>query len=56
MLPPLRTVKAGLQRVTEALAVELARPGTATPRWDRVEWRLATAAATAHGVSALLER
>lgn len=56
MLPPLRTVEAGLRRVTEALAAELAQPGTPTPRWNPVEWRLASAAAVAHGVSPLLDR
>lgn len=55
-LPPLKAVRAGLHRATEALAVELARPGTGTPRWDRLQWRLASAAAAAHGVSSLLAR
>ncbi|MGN6113109.1 MAG: nucleotidyltransferase family protein [Luteimonas sp.] len=54
MLPPLRTVKAGLHDATEALALELARPGTPTPDWDGVQWRLASAAAAAHGVPAML--
>ncbi|TCI10212.1 hypothetical protein EZM97_15005 [Dyella soli] len=56
MLPPLRTIRDGLRRTTEALAVELAaaRPGSATPAWSALEWRLAAAAATAHGVSPLL--
>ncbi|GLQ47134.1 hypothetical protein GCM10007862_21850 [Dyella lipolytica] len=58
MLPPLKTVKAGLYRTTEALAHELAlaRPGTTTPAWSDLEWRLASAAAVAHGVSPLLSR
>lgn len=56
MLPPLKTVKAGLQRATEALARELAHPGTATPEWNALEWRLASAAAAAHGISPLLSR
>ena len=58
MLPPLNIVRAGLRRTTEALAVELAlsRPGGATPPWSDLEWRLASAAAAAHGVSALLSR
>src|SRR5215469_7450439 len=58
MLPPLKTVKAGLLRTTEALAHELARaqPGTGTPAWSDLEWRLASAAAVAHGVSPLLSR
>ena len=54
MLPPLKTVKAGLHRATEALAQELAQPGTATPGWDDLEWRLASAAAVAHGISPML--
>ncbi|HEV7777798.1 MAG TPA: nucleotidyltransferase family protein [Luteibacter sp.] len=54
MLPPLKTVKAGLRRTTEALAAELARPGEATPSWSALEWRLASAAAAAHGVAPLL--
>ncbi|TAM61562.1 MAG: hypothetical protein EPN49_06650 [Rhodanobacter sp.] len=56
MLPPLKIVKAGLRRTTEALAVELARaqPGSTTPAWSDLEWRLASAAAVAHGVSPLL--
>jgi hypothetical protein len=54
-LPPLRTVRAGLRRATEALAAELALPGSATPDWSALEWRLAMAAAAAHGVSPLLD-
>jgi hypothetical protein len=54
MLPPLRIVRHGLRRTTEALAAELARPGGATPAWNELEWRLATAVAVAHGVSPLL--
>ncbi|WP_266182581.1 nucleotidyltransferase family protein [Dyella humicola] len=56
MLPPLKTVRAGLRRTTEALAEELARPGTTTPEWTDLEWRLASAAAAVHGVSPLLCR
>jgi len=54
MLPPLKTVRAGLRRTTAALATELARPGAATPDWSELEWRLAMAAAAVHGVSPLL--
>jgi hypothetical protein len=56
MLPPLKIVKAGLRRTTEALAAELAlaRPNGATPEWSDLEWQLASAAAAAHGVSPLL--
>lgn len=56
MLPPLRTVKAGLRRTTEALAAELALTGPpgVTPQWSDLEWRLASAVAAAHGISPLL--
>jgi hypothetical protein len=58
MLPPLKIVKAGLRRTTEALAEELAlaRPGGTTPEWSDLEWRLASAAAAAHGISPLLSK
>jgi hypothetical protein len=58
MLPPLKTVKAGLRVATEALARELAqaRPGNPTPSWDELQWQLAMAAAAAHGVSPLLSQ
>ncbi|WP_425605283.1 nucleotidyltransferase family protein [Fulvimonas yonginensis] len=55
-MPPLRTIHAGLRRTTEALAAELALPSGGTPDWSALEWRLAMAAAAAHGVSPLLER
>lgn len=54
VLPPLKIIRTGLRRNTEALAAELARPGGATPAWSDLEWRLAMAAAAAHGVSPLL--
>ncbi|MDG6349234.1 nucleotidyltransferase family protein [Luteimonas sp. 8-5] len=54
MLPPLKTVEAGLHRATEALALELARPGTPTPEWDELQWRLASAAAAVHGIAPVL--
>jgi hypothetical protein len=57
MLPPLKIVRAGLRRTTEALATELAQaPGGAAPSWSDLEWQLAAAAAAAHGVSPLLCR
>ena len=57
-LPPLPQVRAGLRRATEAFAEELAlvRPGGVLPEWSALEWRLATAAAVAHGVAPLLHR
>ncbi|MGH8214751.1 MAG: nucleotidyltransferase family protein [Rhodanobacteraceae bacterium] len=54
VLPPLKIIRAGLRRTTEAIARELARPGGATPAWSELEWKLARAAAAAHGVSPLL--
>lgn len=54
MLPPLRIVRHGLRRITEAFAAELAGPGRATPAWSELEWQLATAVAVVHGVSPLL--
>lgn len=54
MLPPLKTIKHGLHRTTEALAAELARPGTPMPAWNALEWQLASVSAVVHGVSPLL--
>ncbi|WP_158752525.1 nucleotidyltransferase family protein [Dyella sp. S184] len=54
MLPPLKTVRDGLRRTTETLAVELVQPGSTAPEWSELEWQLAAAAAAAHGVSPLL--
>lgn len=54
VLPPLKTIRAGLRRTTEAIAAELACPGGANPAWGSLEWRLAMAVAAAHGVSPLL--
>ncbi len=54
MLPPLKIVRDGLRRTTEALAIELVQPGSTTPEWSDLEWRLAAAVAAAHGVSPLL--
>ncbi len=54
MLPPLKDIRAGLRRTTEAIAAELANPGSGEPAWSEVEWRLAAAAAVVHGVSPLL--
>lgn len=56
VLPPLPVLQRGLAVTTEALAAELAqaRSGTAQPGWNDLEWRLAGAAAVAHGVSPLL--
>lgn len=56
MLPALDIIAAGLRRTTEAIATELAQPGSPTPDWNSTEWRLAKAVAAAHGVSPLLFR
>jgi Uncharacterised nucleotidyltransferase len=56
MLPALDIIAAGLRRTTEAIATELAQPGSTTPDWNSTEWRLAKAVAAAHGVSPLLFR
>lgn len=56
MLPPYSTIERGLRQATEALARQMASPADATPAWDELEWRLACAAAAAHGVSPWLAR
>lgn len=58
MTPSLKLVRRGLRDTTETLASELARalPGTDMPAWSELEWRLAMAAAVAHGISPLLCR
>ena len=50
-LPPMKTIRAGLKRVTETLATELAQPTGDTPEWTELGWRLASAVAAAHGVA-----
>ncbi len=52
--PSLRALQAGLTRTTEALACELARPASTAPDWSPLEWQLARAVASIHGVSSLL--
>jgi len=54
MMPPLRKLKDGLHRTTEAIAHQLAQPVDVTPDWSDLEWRLAMAVAAVHGVSPLL--
>jgi len=49
--PSLKAIRAGLKRTTEALAMELAHPTGDTPDWTELDWRLAAAAAAAHGVA-----
>ncbi len=53
-LPRPAMLQGALRKVTEQLACELSRPSAAAPDWTDFEWRLARAAASIHGVSALL--
>ena len=53
-LPPLATVQRVLRETTEFMAHELARPHAAAPDWSDIEWRIARAVITIHGVSGLL--
>ncbi|WP_165488589.1 MULTISPECIES: nucleotidyltransferase family protein [Dyella] len=53
-MPGWHEVRAGMERVTEAIAHELAQPVAQPPPWGALEWRLAMAMATAHGVAPLL--
>ena len=50
----LAAVDKALRKVTETLAQELAYPTATAPDWSPFEWDLARAAASIHGVSALL--
>ena len=50
----LAAVDKALRKVTETLAQELAHPTATAPDWSPFEWDLARAAASIHGVSALL--
>jgi hypothetical protein len=50
----LRSLHASLQKITEVLASELARPTLSPPSWSASEWAIARAVAAMHGVSALL--
>jgi hypothetical protein len=56
--PPLvlsaKALRAPLRTITEALAAEFDRPSERPPAWTEVEWRLARAVASMHGVSSLL--
>ena len=55
-MPPLDAIQAALRKTTEVLACELAHPSTQAPSWTEVEWRVARAVASLHGVSPLLTR
>lgn len=50
----LRSLHRALQKVTEVLASELARPTLDPPEWSAFEWAVARAVAAIHGVSPLL--
>jgi hypothetical protein len=52
----LKVVQAALRKTTETLAQELAHPGKTAPGWSELEWMLARAVTTMHGVSPLLSR
>lgn len=52
----LEALQQTLTRTTEALAIELGRPGTRAPEWSETEWAVARAVAAIHGVSPLLAR
>jgi hypothetical protein len=52
----LEALQRALTRTTEALAIELGRPGTKAPEWSEAEWAIARAVAAIHGVSPLLAR
>jgi hypothetical protein len=50
----LRRLHLALQRITESLAGELARPSVVRPDWLASEWAVARAVAAIHGISSLL--
>jgi putative nucleotidyltransferase-like protein len=49
-----KALRAPLRKITEALAAEFDRPTERPPAWNELEWRLARAVASMHGVSPLL--
>ena len=53
-MPPLAVVQTALSRITDTLATALGRGVCETPSWSELEWRLAPAVASMHGVSSLL--
>ena len=50
----LRALHLVLMNITEVLAHELAHPTEAAPEWSQMEWAVARAVASIHGVSPLL--
>lgn len=55
-LPAHAVIQRALSRTTATLARELHAPSAAAPDWSEFEWRIATAAASLHGISMLLAR
>ena len=53
-MPRPGVVRAALRETTQALAREIAAPGSPTPAWSDFEWRVAMAASSMHGMSGLL--
>jgi len=53
--PSLRSIADVLRTTTEGLARELAQQTDTPPDWTDVEWRIAMAVASMHGVSSLLK-
>ncbi len=55
-MPSPDTLQTTLRRLTETLAIEVARPSATAPDWSDSEWLLARAVAAIHGISPLLSR
>jgi putative nucleotidyltransferase-like protein len=53
-VPSAKALRAPLRNITETLAAEFDRPTERPPEWNELEWRLARAVASMHGVSSLL--
>ena len=55
-LPPFRLIESALREVTARLTREVVEPQAAAPTWNELEWGVARAACSLHGLSALLAR
>jgi len=55
-LPPFRLIEAALREVTARLVSEVVEPRSAAPMWNELEWGVARAACSLHGISGLLAR
>jgi len=53
-LPPFRLIEAALREVTARLVREVVEPQSTAPLWNDLEWGVARAACSLHGLSALL--